>query len=856
MKRLIRTFAFVAVCTLGFAACQEEMLVESNTKGCVEILARTGEQLQTRTCVGNSAADGTVGILWSPRDRIGVYGTKGTKNAVFTSTSTGTVSEALFSGNLTAGETPAYAYYPYSEENNASDASSVRGTLKLEQAFDLTTGKLEADYKVGKPSFLPIEGNRYEFQFEHLFSLLQFDIDATGTALEDDRLERIILTLPTSRRLGGDFTFDIASKVVTWQGSTEGTNELTIKWSDVPALVNGAKYTGYITCAPDIHQGDEIKITILTSRFKAEFVRTALTDFQANTCYTFPLTLENYKNDMEVTSRPVIASFSFEANKNKGKILASKLVSENGTTRAITQIAETMTVSADSITSCIPYLYDFMLKPTFTVAEGLTVSVDGIAQTSGEDEQDFSRPVTYTVSNGTDSRDYVVSVTNSGLPIVVLTQSGGGNVDWEEAGIKVRAKSSEWVNTDKLSVYKNDGAMDVDNVACGIRLRGNSTQNFPKLPFAVKLDKKTSVLGLPKHKRWVLLANWMDRTMLRNAVAFEVAHKSAEAMPDGLGWNPHGYNVELVIDDRHVGNYYLCEQIKIDGGRVDIKDCYEDVVDDGNANPTVADCGYLLEFDDNMDENFKFRTDRGLPCMFKDDVPDNLYQVVKEKVETVEDYLEKGDYSSAYELLDINSVIDYFFVQELTFNDEYKHPKSVYMYIDGDSKLTAGPVWDFDWQTFVIPELVHEATSRYGGGYDCRDAGEWLYGASKLASRWSSLIGSDYKNDSPYMWYPLLFKDTGFRANVQERWRGIYPALLSVVSSIEELADKNRLSSDFNSAMWPITPLLKNTCGAAFNGDDEMPFDEAVETLKRAYTERLEWMNTQINSGNFVTDAE
>ena len=98
-----------------------------------------------------------------------------------------------------------------------------------------------------------------------------------------------------------------------------------MNWSDTPALENGASYTGYITCAPDIHAGDEIRVTILTSRFKAEFVRKALVDFQANTCYTFPLSLERF-GDMEVTARPVITSFSFTAGANEGKILSTTLI--------------------------------------------------------------------------------------------------------------------------------------------------------------------------------------------------------------------------------------------------------------------------------------------------------------------------------------------------------------------------------------------------------------------------------------------------------------------------------------------------------------------------------------------------
>lgn len=845
--------AIVALsCLFCLGACQDEMLVSEGAKGNVDIVARMDGGIITRTCVGNSTDDGMVGILWTPGDCVGVYGTDGTRNALFASTNTGNVPEAIFSGDLKQGEAPAYAYYPYSEDNASADVSAIKGNLKLTQTYDMGTGTLEADYKVGTPTFLGSDGT---YEFEHLFSLLKFDIDATGTALEGDLLEKIILTLPEGRRLGGEFTFNATTKAVNWVGTAAtGANELTMVCSDNPNLANGISYTGYMTCAPDVQQGDEIKITILTRKFKAEFTRIALVDFAANTCYTFPLTLENY--NMTVTSRPVITSFSFEAAGNVGKILDTKLVYSNGTTRPVANEGETLTVGENTISGCIPYLYDFNLKPTFTVSEGMTVSVNGTLQTSGESEQNFSRPVVYTVSNGIESQDYTVTVTNSGLPVVVLAQSGGGTVEWAEAGINVREKDADWVETDKMTVYNADGSTDVEETACGIRLRGNSTQEFPKKPFAIKLASKAKVLGMPKHKRWVLLANWMDRTMLRNAVAFEVAHQTENAFADGIGWNPHGYNVEVIMDGRHVGNYYLCEQIKIDGDRVNIQDCYEDVLEE-NPNPTVADCGYLLEFDDNYDEVNKFHTGRGLPCMFKDIVSDELFDAVKARIEGIEANLEAGNYDAAYNDLDIHSVIDYFFIQELAFNDEYKHPKSVYMYIDGLGKLTAGPVWDFDWQTFVNYDNVEAMINKYGcDTYRCRKGDEWLYGASKLAEKptwpWQDY---DYENDKPYMWYPLLFKDANFRQAVQERWTIIYPALLTVESKIEELADQNRLSDTFNSVMWPQIQV-KSSGTTAFNGDEEMTFDEAVASMKQAYRERLNWMNTNIMNGSFVIDAE
>lgn len=849
--------AIVALsCLFGLSACQDEMLVSEGGKGNVDIVARMDGGIITRTCVGNSTDDGMVGILWTPGDCVGVYGTDGTRNALFASTNTGNVPEAIFSGDLKQGEAPAYAYYPYSEDNASADPSAVKGSLKLVQDFDLGSGVLESDYKVGTPTFTSSDGRSYEFTFSHLFSLLKFDIDATGTALEGDNLESIVISLPEGRRLGGDFTFDAASKTVTWTGSADGANTLTMNWSDAPALTGGTSYSGYITCAPDIRQGDEIKVTILTHKFKAEFTRTSLVDFAGNTCYTFPLSLAIYAGDMTVTERPVITAFSFDVANNGGKILDTKLAWNGSATRPVKSAGEALAVGTDSITGCIPYLYDFKLKPTFAVPSGMTVTVDGAEQVSGESEQDFSNPVTYTVSNGTESRSYVVSVTNSGLPVAVL-EHAGGSMEWPEAGLNIRAKDEDWPKNDHFTLYNADGTVDVERALCGARLRGNSTQNFPKKPFALKFDKKVGPQGMPTDKRWELLANWMDRTMLRNAVAQDVAHCTANALADGLGWNPRGVNIELVINGRHVGNYYLIEKVKIDGDRIDIKDCYEDVVDGGNTNPTVADCGYLLEFDDAMDEVNCFRTGRGLPVMFKDEVPENgtLFNAVKDKIEYIEANLVAGNYAAAYEQLDINSVIDYFLVQELVFNNEYKHPKSVYMYMDGDGKLTAGPVWDFDWQTFIIPDQVRA----YGGNYvdQLRNVDEWLYGGSKLAERTVPIFGEyDYANDMPYMWYPLLFKDAAFRSKVQERWNSIYPVLLQVLDEIDRLAEQNRVSDRFNSAMWPTTRDLKNTVGAAFNGDEEMSFDEAIQSMKKAYADRLEWMNTQIVSGSFVTDAE
>lgn len=353
MNYKISTYALLTGLAVAFSGCQDEMMPKENHDGNIKIVALTDNDLLTRTCVDSENPTKT-GILWSPGDLIGVYGSNGTRNAVFRTPIVSNAAEAEFSGTLAGNEYPQYAYYPYSVDNNSSDKTALKGNLKLEQTFDMTTGKLESDYKVGEPTMMN-QGTEWKFKFEHLFSLLRFNINATGTALQGDKLEKIILTLPEERRLGGEFSFDLTNKNVIWTGTESKANEIVMNWSDTPALTNGAEYTGYITCAPNIKVGDEIKITIVTTLHKAEFTRTSLANFEANACYTFPLTLENYNNDMTVTDRPVFTSFSFEVKNNTGKILDKKLVFNGGATTPVDNAAEVLTVDGEMITGCIPY---------------------------------------------------------------------------------------------------------------------------------------------------------------------------------------------------------------------------------------------------------------------------------------------------------------------------------------------------------------------------------------------------------------------------------------------------------------------------------------------------------------------
>jgi hypothetical protein len=420
----------------------------------------------------------------------------------------------------------------------------------------------------------------------------------------------------------------------------------------------------------------------------------------------------------------------------------------------------------------------------------------------------------------------------------------GGNtswVTWSNTGIKLRHKESEWAEDDKITIYNNDGSISLNTVDGGIRLRGNVSQEFPKKPFAIKFKKKQEVLGMPAHKRWCLLANWLDRTAIRNDVSFALANQTIaawqnEGLEEGLTYNPRGQHVEVVYNGIHVGNYLLCEQIKIDENRVNIQKEY-----DADEPKGISEVGYLIEFDDSKDEVNNFSTSRRkLPCQLKDEVPVNgeHWNYVKNKVQGIEDNLYNKKFAEAYKDLDIYSVIDQWFIFELAMNDEYRHPKSVYYYMDGDKKLKAGPVWDFDWQTFPNFTGIKEFGSRnpnYVG---------WFGSVSSSTIN----IMMYTTSSSNYMWYSYLVKDSAtFNAAVKERWNVMKPYLQNVVWYIDMLAEQNAVSVEYDRAMWPIESKERSSTHA-HSGDERMTYEESIEAMKTFINDRIAVMDKHFNS--------
>lgn len=843
-------------------SCSDDLRPSAGGTGNTVITAVMAEPAaETRTCVDMSdTGNGYLGLMWSPADCIAVFSKEGDSNVVFKSNATEKAAKTDFAGDLTKGE-PAYAYYPYNADNDGRAVTDLLGSVSAEQPFDMTTGKLTGDYKYGAP----VQGNStdgYEFVFQHLFTLLEVDINATDTDLEGEHLDYIELTATapdgTPRAIGGDFHFDATNG--SWWGVSNEISTIRMPWTDKPELVNENQYTGFITLMPAIKAGDQLTVSVVTDNHKATFTAESKIDFLPEHAHCLPLELKLIKEKygIEVTKLPTISDFRFQVADNPGKLLDNETVWNSSHKPEFNKVKEHVaTISGNDITLTIPYLYDRKLVPQFTVADGVTVKCGEQTVESGKTEVDFTGETILEVSNGEETLKYTVKLENTGLPVVVIKQSKSGDFSGTDASglftktysnkfvdFWIRGKETEWVEDDQMTVYNADGTIDMATTNCGVRLRGNTSRHYPKKPLAIKLNEKQKVLGMPSHKRWVLLANWLDHSMMRNTVAMDVAHAVENAwksgdMEPGIPWNVHGQNVELVIDGHYVGNYYLCEQIKIGGKRLNIKDCYEDVL---AANGTAAfdDCGYLLEFDNNYDEVYKFKTTKTqMPINFKDDLPDaTIKGQVENKINKIDEYLAGGKYSEASELLDYNTVIDQWIIWELTQNREYTEPRSVYYYMDGDSKLCAGPVWDFDRATFQ-----NTANAKSQGNSDRIKAYDaWVY-----QNNTSGLLSK---------WYQYLIKDPNFCKRVQERWTVMYPYLQTVTADIDRHGVELKKSFGYDSKMWPTDEKSITTHKSGFSdwsGDENInEHDELVKNFKTVYKSRLEGMNSLITSGKFV----
>lgn len=816
--RLNQTIILLLSILMTSIACNQE-LADPNQDMTEEqdVIKAVIEDCQTRTYLG---LDG-LSTYWIVKDKIGVYTKEGSSNLEFTLNTTQDALDGLFSGTLN-GETPAYAYYPFAEQDGAYDA--VELSLSSEQdASSIAMYDFKASNRLTQTGV-----DDYEMNFRGVLTMLDVEIDASGTPLAAMSLKSVkVKALPVEGAetpvLTGNFTMNL--ETISTAFASDGNDYAILVWDEPHALSKG-KASAHMFVNPEgIKAGTPLVVTFETEEGNsATATFTSAKDCAPNTVYQFHMNLAELADKVTYEGNP-IASLKFLQASNT-RLVKSSLYTGSGLNNGQDYVNSATSYDIECSydesqglwTAVIPYLYDFSdLVASFeTVVEGATVYVNDVQQESGVTANDFNEIVTYEVVSAEGVRQSAkVKLVNSGLPVVTINGT-------------VYSKNTDFDDIEGTTTINIDGT----DYTCGLRLRGNSTQNMPKKPYAFKLDSKASILGMPKHKRWVLLANWLDRTMLRNDLAFYLAHQTDT-------WAPHGQHVEVVLNGVHVGNYYLCEQIKIDGNRLDIADYgWEDLSADV-ASPTTQDVadniGYLLECDTAADETeIYFRVTSPVPFYVYIKDPGDAsaylgssssygstlaYTYIQNYFNSVGTALRYSNWSTLETLIDYKSFADHWIFTELTENQESKHPKSFYMYKDAGGKLCAGPAWDYDWGTFIPMENIGTNSSSAGSV------------KNNYTARYT-------------MWYQYLFNDEAFVAVVKERWETMKAGFESALPYLDKKAAELEISDSYNHEMWPCTGFNREFP----NFDEVLSWDDAVAQMRTSLEERIEWMDEQIAS--------
>ncbi|MFB2118269.1 CotH kinase family protein [Parapedobacter sp. 2B3] len=343
-----------------------------------------------------------------------------------------------------------------------------------------------------------------------------------------------------------------------------------------------------------------------------------------------------------------------------------------------------------------------------------------------------------------------------------------------------------------------------------IRGRGNSTWGMPKKPYRMKFHDKEGVLGLGATKNWVLLANYADKTLLRNYVAFELGNQLI------AGFTPRTRFVEVYLNGQYEGVYHLTDQIRVEGDRVAIDELDEDEVDE----ETITG-GYLLEIDERLDADRWFHSDvMRFPFTFKspEEPNDAQFDYITAYIAEVEAIItdpDIGGRSADYEaLIDVPSFVNFYIISELVRNnDTGGGGLSIYMHKPRGGKLAMGPLWDFDIAMGNINYNGNEAPE-----------GWWI----KTGNRW----------------YEALFNDPKFVQAVKARWQEVAPSLRdSLLATIDAAAFGTlRVAQQRNFERWDILNEWVWPNHAVLGS-----YEAEVNYLKEWLTTRIAWMDAEID---------
>lgn len=462
-------------------------------------------------------------------------------------------------------------------------------------------------------------------------------------------------------------------------------------------------------------------------------------------------------------------------------------------------------------------LDDYRMVPTFEL-DCEYLSVDGKLQLSGYSIQNFANRLKYEAKMKDGSvKTYTVQMSfpvKPDLPVIKIKTVNGEQIKDKKNYVKGTVTI-----TDPDGLYWDTPELVLEMTKDGIRGRGNTTWDMPKKPYKLKFDSKVSIFNLPEDKEWVLLANYADKTLLRNVVAM----KLSEIV--GMKWTPAMLPVEVYLNNDYIGCYTFSEHKKVSKNRVNL-----DIVTETDNTGDLLTGDYYFEIESRQDETTCFLSAiNHIPMMFSDpeEPTSEQFDYIYNYFRDAELALNGSDFKDPekgwQKYIDIESFAKTFIVNELTKNIDGNMRKSSFMTKERGKKLEMYHLWDYD---LTIGNCDYMASM--SGGLATNGPEGWFIKVSSM--------------DQGINWFIRMSQDPAFCAKVKEIWNRVYPQLKDVANFIDRQARLIDEAQERNFQRWDIlgTYVWPNMVVTG-------KYSSEVAYMKDFYVKRLEWLNNAFN---------
>lgn len=421
------------------------------------------------------------------------------------------------------------------------------------------------------------------------------------------------------------------------------------------------------------------------------------------------------------------------------------------------------------------------------------------------------------------------------LPLVII-DTGGQTIPGEVTGetdaygetINTLAEDGRDVMDVQLSIIdnqnQNNHPSDVAAVTTisEIRIRGHASRLFEKAPYRLNFvdengeDRDLEVMGMSAHSDWVLYGPYMDKSLVRNYLWYNIAGEIME-------WAPNVRYCELILDGEYRGLYLMVETITDgDGCRLDLRDDAYGTSVTGSLlrgdRTTEDDLDGIRDIYSYLERTLSLRSDIAIRYPKRA----ALTEEVRERIELDYAAFEKALYSYDHDTedygywnyIDEDNFVDYFLINEYSLNmDAGRYSTYIYKDMTGKYKLA---VWDFNNACDNFP---------------------------------TDPVSPDQLEIVSHTWYFMLCKSEPFVERILDRYAQLRETVFSddyLMTYIDETLAYLGPALDRNNERWaqamaeyePLSPTERNLYS----------HEDAVEQLKQWLLERGEWLDENLHT--------